>query len=119
MLLAIAGYLLVRGVYRLVRTLVDVLAPRHLTGEVLWCELWKTKPGKGENAPPVPCLYHVAVDDGSGDRTTAWALPAALTRAAVTGATVNLTVRPWSRRVLAMARTTDAIADPISSSVTS
>jgi hypothetical protein len=28
-------------------------------------------------------------------------------------------VRPWSRRVLAMARTTDAVADPISSSVSS
>jgi hypothetical protein len=118
-LLTIAVVLLVRGTYRLVRTLVDAVAPRHLTGEVLWCEVWKTKPGNGEDAPPVPVVHYVAVDDGSGDRTTAWALPTELLRTAVTGTTVRYTVRPWSRRVLAMARVSDTVADPISSSLPS
>jgi len=118
-LLAVALFLAARGLYRLVRTMVDVFAPRHLTGEVLWCEVWKTKQGKNNDAPPIPWLYHVAVDDGSGDRTTAWALPVELTRSAVTGTTVRFTVRPWSRRVLTMTRVTDAVSDPISSSVPS
>jgi hypothetical protein len=118
-LLALAVVLLVRGVYRLVRTIVDVVAPRHLTGEVLWREVWKTKPGQGEDAPPVPVVYYVAVDDGSGERTTAWALPVELLHTAVTGTTVTYSVRRWSRRVLTMARVGDVVADPISSSLPS
>jgi hypothetical protein len=115
-LLAVGLFLLVRGLYRVVRTAVDLAAPRHLTGEVLWCEVWRTKKGKGEDAPPVPWLYYVAVDDGSGDRTTAWGLPLELVRNAVTGTTVTCTVRPWSRRVLSMAAVSDAVADPIAPS---
>jgi len=118
-LLAIGGYLLVRGLYRVVRTAVDVAAPRHLTGEVLWCEVWRTKKGKGEDAPPVPWLYSVAVDDGGGDRTKAWGLPAELTSRAVTGTTVQYTVRPWSRRVLTMTAVGDTVADPMASSAAS
>ena len=76
-----------------------------------------TKKGKGENAPPEPWLYYVAVDDGRDDRTTAWALPVALRRDVVTGSTVSLTVRPWSRRVLTMSATDGTVADPISSAV--
>ena len=49
------------------------------------------------------------------DRTTAWGLPAGLTRHAHTGTTVRLTVRPWSRRVLELAPVGDAVADPIAS----
>jgi hypothetical protein len=115
---AVALFLLIRGLYRVVRTAVDVAAPRHLTGEVLWCEVWRTKKGKGEDAPPIPWLYYVAVDDGSGDRTTAWGLPTELTNRAVTGTTVRYTVRPWSRRVLSMAAVSDTVADPIASSGT-
>jgi hypothetical protein len=115
MLLGVAFFLLVRGAYRFVRTTVDVVAPRHITGEVLWCEVWKTTKGKGENSPPLPWLYYVAVDDGSGDRTTAWGVPAELTRHAVVGTTVRFTVRPWSRRVLEMTRVGDTVADPIAS----
>ena len=115
-LLAIGLYLLVRGLYRAVRTAVDVAAPRHLTGEVLWCEVWRQKKGKGQDAPPVPWLYYVAVDDGGGDRTTAWGLPVELTSHAVTGTTVRYTVRPWSRRVLSMTAVGDTVADPMASS---
>jgi hypothetical protein len=112
-LLAVALLLLVRGAYRTVRTIVDVVAPRHLRGEVLWSEVWRTKSGKGENAPPEPWLYYVAVDDGGGDRTTAWGLPVELLREAVNGQTVELTVRPWSRRVLTMAKAGEGVADPV------
>lgn len=115
-LLVAGGYLLVRGLYRVVRTAVDVAAPRRLTGEVLWCEVWRTKKGKGENAPPVPWLYYVAIDDGSGDRTRAWGLPAELTGKAVTGTTVQYTVRPWSRRVLTVTAVGDTVADPLAPS---
>jgi hypothetical protein len=116
-LLAVGGYLLVRGLYRVVRTALDVAAPRHLTGEVLWCEVWRSKKGNGQNSEPVPWLYYVAVDDGGGgDRTTAWALPAELTSKAVTGTTVQYTVRPWSRRVLSMTAIGDTVADPMASS---
>jgi len=114
-LLGVGAYLLVRGLYRVVRTAVDVAAPRRLTGEVLWCEVWRTKKGKGEDAPPVPWLYYVAVDDGSGDRTTAWGLPAELEGRAITGTTVQYTVRPWSRRVLTMTAVGDTVADPTAS----
>jgi hypothetical protein len=102
-----------------VRTAVDVAAPRRLTGEVLWCEVWRTKKGKGDDAPPVPWLYYVAIDDGGSDRTRAWGLPAALTSRAVTGTTVQYTVRPWSRRVLTLTAVGDTVADPIAASTTS
>jgi hypothetical protein len=112
-LLTIALFLLLRGLYRLVRTVVDVVAPRTITGEVLWSQVWRSKSGKGEDAPPVPWLYYVAVDDGTGDRTTAWGLPAEILRQAVNGQTVRFTVRPWSRRVLTMEKVSDDVADPL------
>jgi hypothetical protein len=117
-LLAIAFFLLVRGVYRVARTAVDLATTRTITGEVLWSEVWRTKSGKGEDAPPIPWLYYVAVDDGSGDRTKAWGLPTELCDRAVNGQTVEFTVRPWSRRVLTMTKVSDDVADPITSTGT-
>ena len=94
-------FLLVRGGYRLVRTVFDLAAPVTLTGEALWEEVWKANPG-GEHSPPQPWLYYLAVDDGSDDRTTAWALPSELYSRYQVGDTVRLTARRWSRRVVSL-----------------
>jgi hypothetical protein len=91
--------LVVRGAYRLVRTVLDLALPLTLTGEVLWIEVWRSS-GGGENSPPTPWLHYLAVDDGSGDRTTAWGLPTELTGRFDCGDLVRLTVRRWTRRVL-------------------
>ncbi len=91
--------LLARGGYRLVRAIVDIAAPVTFTGEVLWEQPWKSR-AAGENRPAVPWLYHLAVDDGSGERSTAWALPSELYGSYQVGDVVRCTVRRWSRRVL-------------------
>ncbi|HEY6798090.1 MAG TPA: hypothetical protein VI248_25720 [Kineosporiaceae bacterium] len=88
-----------RGVYKLVRSVSDVVGTRHLTGEVLWIAPWKTST---RNDHTVVTLHYLAVDDGTADRTTAWALPPDLLRSFRTGETVQLTVRPWSRRVMSV-----------------
>jgi hypothetical protein len=91
--------LLAYGGYRLVRTLVDLATERTITGEVLWLEVWRSTSG-GEDAPPRPFLHYLAVDDGSADRTTAWALPSDLRWGCHDGDTVTMRVRRWTRRVL-------------------
>lgn len=91
--------LLVYGGYKLLRAVVDLATQRTLTGEVLWLEVWKSRSG-GENRPAVPWLHHLAVDDGSGDRTTAWGLPSQLSGQCHEGDTVEIVVRRWSRRVV-------------------
>lgn len=98
-LLALGFLLLAYGLYVLVRGLLDLTTTRVITGQVLWVELWRSRPG-GKNQPPVPWLDYLAVDDGSDDRTTAWGLPRALGVSCRDGDTVRLTVRPWSRRVV-------------------
>jgi len=98
-LLALA--LLARGGYRLARTVLDLALPVGATGEVLWIQLWKAKPG-GEDSPPVPVLYYLAVDDGTDDRTTAWAMPAELHGQCDVGDIVRFTARRWSRRVVGL-----------------
>lgn len=94
--LAVGALLLGYALYALVRILLDVSAPVELTGEVLWAQLWRST-GQGDNARPY--TYHLAVDDGSGERTTAWALPADLHGRCVPGDVVRLRVRRWSRRI--------------------
>jgi hypothetical protein len=91
-------YLVIRGLYRLARLAGDLLAPKTLSGEVLWVELWKSTAEK-ENKPSVPLVHYFAVDDGTGDRTTAWALPSDWSGRARPGDLVTITVRPWTRRV--------------------
>src|SRR5512144_429079 len=99
-LIAVAGVLLVaRGMYRLMRTLVDLLSPRTLVGEVLWVAPWRSRRRDGD---PEVVVHYLAVDDGTSDRTTAWALPSTVTRGFGPGDTVEITVRPWSRRVTAL-----------------
>jgi hypothetical protein len=89
------------GAYTLIRVIIDLATPKHLSGQVLWLRVWRTR-GGGENSPAVPWLYYAAIDNGTGDRTRAWGLPAELERRCDTGDTVNLTVRRWSRRVIAL-----------------
>lgn len=101
-LLAAGAVLLAYGLYVAVRSLVDLATTRVVTGEVLWVELWRSRPGD-RNRPPQPWLDYLAVDDGTSDRTTAWGLPRALGVSCRDGDRVRLTVRPWSRRVVELA----------------
>ncbi|MFC7272670.1 DUF2207 family protein [Paractinoplanes rhizophilus] len=93
-----AVLLLALGAYVLIRSLLDLAFTREITGEVLWRESWKSK--KQSDDSYVTWLFHLAVDDGSGDRTTAWGLPAAVGSGVRDGDTVTITVRPWSRRIV-------------------
>jgi hypothetical protein len=86
------------GGYLLVRMIIDLAAPASITGQVLWKQVWRSNPG-GENSPPVPWLYYLAVDDGTGDRTRAWGLPSGLAGRCEDGDTVTVVVRRWTRRI--------------------
>ena len=89
------------GAYWVLRTVLDLVAPRRLVGEVLWLAGWKHR---GAAGAAVPIVHYLAVDAGSGDRTTAWALPSGGAAVCAPGDVVELTVRPWSRRVIRLAR---------------
>jgi hypothetical protein len=90
--------LIALGAYTFVRSLLDLVTERTITGEVLWIEVWESS-GGGEDAPPVPWLHYLAIDDGTADRTTAWALPSVFSDRSTDGDTVTIRVRPWSRRI--------------------
>ena len=113
---ALGFVLLAYGAYVLIRVLIDAVAPRTTTGQLLWVRVWRTR-GGGENSPAVPWLYYAAIDDGSGDRTRAWGLPADLERRCDTGDTVTVTIRRWSRRVVALELTQRGAAAFTSSAV--
>jgi hypothetical protein len=99
-MLVLGWLLVVRGAYRVVRTVLDLATTRAITGEVLWLEVWRTR-SQGENRPRVPWLHYLAVDDGRGDKTTAWGLPhGTFGPRCRDGDTVTVRVRPWSRRVV-------------------
>jgi hypothetical protein len=103
--LVAAGLLFARSLYRAVRALVDLATVRTITGQVLWLELWRNKTeGSGDNQRRVPWLYHLAVDDGTADRTTAWILEVGLSGRCEDGDTVRIRVRPWTRRVVELTR---------------
>jgi len=91
--------LLLLGIYRLVRALLDLATQREITGEVLWLSLWKSRRKDDET---IPWLDHLALDDGTSDRTTAWGLPTEFRGQCRDGDTVTVTVRPWSRRIVKM-----------------
>ncbi|MFJ8580005.1 DUF2207 family protein [Micromonospora sp. NPDC093277] len=98
---AVALLLLVSGGYRLVRGLADLAAERIITGEVLWLEVWRST-AQRDNQPSRPWLHYLAVDDGTGDRTTAWGLPSQWAAGCHDGDTVTIRVRPWTRRVVSV-----------------
>ncbi len=93
--------LLAYAAYVLIRVIIDVTAPKMLAGQVLWLRVWRTRGGE-ESGPTVPWLYYAAIDDGSGDQTRAWGLPADLELRCHTGDTVQASVLRWSRRVVAL-----------------
>lgn len=90
-----AGLLMLRGGYRLVRAVTDLATTRTLTGEVLWLEAWQARE-RGV------LLHYLAVDDGAGDRTTAWLLPSDRADRCRDGDVVTVRIRPWSRRVVGL-----------------
>lgn len=90
-----------RVLLRVSATVLEIGAEREVIGEVLWLE--EHHVGHGEDSAWVE-TYHLAVDDGTSDRTTAWSLPADLRDRCDTGDQVRMTVRPWSRTVRAVER---------------
>ncbi|NUO60897.1 MAG: DUF2207 domain-containing protein [Hamadaea sp.] len=95
-LVAVGIPLALLGAYKLIRTMLDLAITRTFDAQVLWVERWTgTVLGKDD-----PDRSYLAVDDGSGDRTVAWARPSGL--GGRPGDTVRVTVRPWSRRVVAL-----------------
>jgi hypothetical protein len=97
--LLVGAVLLAYGIYAFVRTVIDLAAPRTITGEVVWREVWRYAKQNEQN---VPMLDYLAIDDGTGESTRAWALTSALGHTCDTGDVVTATVRPWSRRVLSI-----------------
>jgi hypothetical protein len=95
---------LLYGGYTLMGVVVDVLTPLSVTGQVLWVQVWRSR-SQGEDDPSVPWLHYLAVDDGSGDRTVAWACPSELVGGIAPGDAVTLTARRWTRRVLSLQAT--------------
>jgi Predicted membrane protein (DUF2207) len=95
-IVAVGVLLLAVGVYSLARGVTDLATERTITGQVLWQEVWLSK----NNENPRPWLHYLVVDDGPGDRTTAWGLPHEMAGRCSDGDTVTIRVRPWSRRVL-------------------
>jgi hypothetical protein len=94
-------YLVIRGLYRVARLAADLISPRTVTGEVLWIELWKST-AERENKPSVPIVHYFAVDDGTDDRTTAWACPSEWAARSRPGDVVTFSVRPWTRRLTSL-----------------
>jgi hypothetical protein len=94
LLLVIGLPLALLGAYKLIRILLDLATARTFDGQVLWVEAWpSTMLGKNDAD-----RSYLAIDDGDGDRTVAWARPAAL--GGRPGDTVRVTVRRWTRRVV-------------------
>jgi len=86
------------GLYLVVRMVIDLAAPASITGQVLWQQVWRST-SAGSDSPSRPLLHYLAVDDGTADRTTAWALPQELAGRCADGDTVTISVRRWTRRV--------------------
>jgi hypothetical protein len=110
---ALGVALVAYAAYVVIRVIIDAASPLHLTGQVLWVEVWRQKSG-GENSPPKPWLAYFAVDSGPSDRTTAWGLPYEMVGRCETGDLVAMRVRRWSRRVVDLAVVPAASAPPAS-----
>ncbi|WP_203911739.1 DUF2207 family protein [Rhizocola hellebori] len=102
--LVAGAYLVLRGLYLVIRTLIDLTPPRTIAGEVLRIDAWR--PGRFSVRQDlyvwrVPHVAYLVVDDGESDRLTAWALPKG--KFPEPGMRVRIAVRPWSRRVIQLA----------------
>ena len=87
------------GGYTVLAAVATAVTPVTVTGEVLWLQVWKSSRPDGER-PPVPWLFHLAVDDGRRDCTVAWGLPAHLERSFDSGDVVAIKARRWTRRII-------------------
>ncbi|GAB6901357.1 hypothetical protein JCM9957A_44470 [Kineosporia succinea] len=94
----VAGLLVVRSLYLVVRAQREKEASREITGQVLWIEAWQVR----EEDQKVP-HHHLAVDDGLTGETRAWALPNTMVDQVRVGDVVHLEVLPWTRRVMSIA----------------
>lgn len=99
--IVIGGYLILRGLYLLVRNLFDLVSARTHSGTVLRIEPWRG-PRKDMFVWRTPYVAYCVIDDGHSPVLTAWALPASLPRPAV-GDTVRVKAHHWSRRLTALA----------------
>ena len=88
-----------RGLYRATRGAVDVATARTIRGEVLWVAPWRGRGGRDRTSTT---KSYLAVDDGTAPTTTAWALSARRADGVGPGDVVELRVRPWTRRVMAL-----------------
>lgn len=93
-----ATLILIFGLYILGRTITDIASPRTITGEVLWRCTWRAR--TVEDEPDRPWLDYLAVDDGSGDPTVAWALRSEQAPGVREGSTVTIRARQWTRQVI-------------------
>jgi hypothetical protein len=91
--------LAVGGGYVAVRAIADRVAPRTVTGQVLWRQTWRHLRRDDRR---VPVMDHLAIDEGTRDRTRAWALPVRVDGGCRHGDLVTATVRPWTRRIVAL-----------------
>ncbi len=94
----LAVVLLAYGGYTVVRTLLDLVTTRTITGEVLWVQPWKHHSRRDGNNRP--WLHYLAVHDGRAEQTTAWGLPHRLVRDVTDRDIVTIRARPWTRRVV-------------------
>lgn len=85
------------GLYVIARTVIDLIVPAEISGEVIWTELWRS----GQNNQP--SVHYLAIDDASGDSTKAWAMPSPLLHQCHNSDIVTVHTRRWSRRVLDVA----------------
>lgn len=93
-------YLVLRALYLLVRTLLDLAMTQTVRGEVLWRETWRPSrfsPKRELYVWRVPRVHYLAVDDGRSEQLTAWALP--LPSSIAPGSIVRFKAYPWSRRI--------------------
>jgi hypothetical protein len=88
------------GLYVLARAILDAARPVTVTGQVLWCQKWRSK--HDSQGTQAPWLHYLAVHDGTGGTTTAWGLPSAWSERCAVGDTVRISVRRWSRRVVGL-----------------
>jgi len=96
--LAIFLVLLAYCVYTLIATIVDLVTPVTVTGEVLWLEVWR-KTSRIDRSGATPWLHYLALDDGRDDRTVAWGCPSELVERVSCGDVATIVARRWTRRI--------------------